>query len=224
MPIKNYTTKVPAVQTVGEIQGILAAHGARKVMMDYAENGKVTAVTFALDCCGSLHGFRLEARPDGVKAVMAKERTKCDDEQAERIAWRNLKDWIAAQVALVETEQATMDELFFPKLVDRNEKTLYEVFQTGQLNPRSVIKGPSDKQTSHLHPTQKPVWLCERLVLTYTNPGEVVLDCCAGSASVGVACCRTGRRYIGIENEKQYYDVMRTRLRECCRSHSKEVG
>lgn len=86
MPIKNYTTKVPAVQTVGEIQGILAAHGARKVMMDYAENGKVTAVTFALDCCGSLHGFRLEARPDGVKAVMAKERTKCDDEQAERIA------------------------------------------------------------------------------------------------------------------------------------------
>ena len=103
MPIKNYTTKVPAVQTVGEIQGILAAHGARKVMMDYAENGKVTAVTFALDCCGSLHGFRLEARPDGVKAVMAKERTKCDDEQAERIAWRNLKDWIAAQVALVES-------------------------------------------------------------------------------------------------------------------------
>ncbi len=83
MPIKNYTTKVPAVQTVGEIQGILAAHGARKVMMDYAENGRVTAVTFALDCCGSLHGFRLEARPDGVKAVMAKERTKCDDEQAE---------------------------------------------------------------------------------------------------------------------------------------------
>ena len=122
MPIKNYTTKVPAVQTVGEIQGILAAHGARKVRMDYAENGRVTAVTFALDCCGSLHGFRLEARPDGVKAVMAKERTKCDDEQAERIAWRNLKDWIAAQVALVETEQATMDELFFPKLVDRNEE------------------------------------------------------------------------------------------------------
>lgn len=106
---------------------------ALQEVLAYAENGKVTAVTFALDCCGSLHGFRLEARPDGVKAVMAKERTKCDDEQAERIAWRNLKDWIAAQVALVETEQATMDELFFPKLVDRNEKTLYEVFQNGQL-------------------------------------------------------------------------------------------
>lgn len=133
MPIKNYTTKVPATQTVGEIQGILASHGARKVMMDYAEDGKVVAVTFALQCCGALQGFRLEAKPEGVKAVMAKERVKCDDAQAERIAWRNLKDWIAAQVALVETEQATMDELFLPKLVDRSERTLYEAFQTGRL-------------------------------------------------------------------------------------------
>lgn len=41
--------------------------------------------------------------------------------------------------------------------------------------------------------------------------------------AIGVACCRTGRRYIGIENEKQYYDVMRTRLRECCRPN-REVG
>lgn len=133
MPIKNYTTRIPAVQTVGEIQGILAAHDARKVMMDYAENGKVTAVTFALECCGSLRGFRLEARPDGVKTVMERERLKCDDEQAERIAWRNLKDWIAAQVALVETAQATMDELFFPKLIDRSERTIYEAFRSGQL-------------------------------------------------------------------------------------------
>ena len=133
MPIKNYTTKVPAVQTVGEIQGLLAAHGARRVMMDYGDDGKVLAVTFGLDCCGMMRGFRLEAKPDGVMSVMARERLKCDAEQAERIAWRNVKDWIAAQVALVETEQATMDELFFPKLVDRNERTLYEAFQDGHL-------------------------------------------------------------------------------------------
>ena len=133
MPIKNYTTKVPAVQTVGEIQGILAAHGARKVMMDYDEGGRVTAITFTLECFGNVHAFRLEAKPEGVKAVMAKERSKCGDEQAERIAWRNLKDWVAAQVALVETEQATMDELFFPKLADMNEWTIYEAFQSGRL-------------------------------------------------------------------------------------------
>ena len=73
------------------------------------------------------------AKPDGAMSVMAKERTKCDQEQAERIAWRNVKDWIAAQIALVETEQATMDELFLPKLVDQNERTLYDAFQSGRL-------------------------------------------------------------------------------------------
>ena len=134
MPIKNYTTKVPAVQTVGEIQGILASHGARKVMMDYDDNGKVIAVTFALSCNGVLHGFRLDAKPEGVMSVMKKDGVKCTEEQAERIAWRNLKDWIYAQVALIETEQATMDELFLPMLVDNNnERTLYEAFQSGVL-------------------------------------------------------------------------------------------
>lgn len=133
MPIKNYTTKVLATQTVGEIQGILAAHGARRVMMDYGPDGGVTAVTFGLECGGEMRGFRLEAKPEGVMSVMSKDRVKCDQRQAERIAWRNVKDWIAAQVALVETEQATMDELFLPKLVDRNERTLYQVFQAGAL-------------------------------------------------------------------------------------------
>ena len=133
MPIKNYTTKVPEVQTVGEIQGILAAHGAKRVMMDYDDNGGVTAVTFALRCGDTLNGFRLEANCQGVLNVMVRDRVKCDEEQAKRIAWRNVKDWICAQVALVETEQASMDELFLPKLVGNNNVTLYQVFSSGQL-------------------------------------------------------------------------------------------
>lgn len=78
--------------------------------------------------------------------------------------------------------------------------------------PRSVLRGPTDKQKSALHPTQKPVWLCEQMVLTYTNPGEVVLDCCMGSASIGVACQNTGRDYIGIDVEPHWYDVAAKRL------------
>lgn len=131
--IKNYSTKVPVLQTVGEIQGILATHGARKVMMDYGDNGQVNAITFALDLNGTLRGFRLEANPHGVISVMKKERTKCTDEQAERIAWRNIKDWIAAQVALVETEQASMAELFFSKLIGSKENTLYQAYQQNLL-------------------------------------------------------------------------------------------
>ena len=80
--------------------------------------------------------------------------------------------------------------------------------------PRSVIRGPSDKQKCSLHPAQKPVWLCEQIILTYTNPGDTVLDCCMGSASIGVACLNTGRNYIGIEKEKENFFVAENRLNE----------
>lgn len=133
MAIKNYTTKVPAVHTVGEIQGILAAHGARKVMMDYDEQGKVEAVTFALFVGDQLQGFRLVSNPAGAMSAMAKAGVKCTAEQAEKIAWRNIKDWIDAQIALVEIEQASMDELFLPMMVNDKQETLYQMFSKNRL-------------------------------------------------------------------------------------------
>lgn len=133
MPIKNYTTKIPAVQTVGEIQGILAAHGARKVMMDYSEAGKVASVAFAMETPGGMRGFTLAARPEGIKSALRKQQVKTNDIQAENIAWRNVKDWIEAQIALVEAEQATVDELFLHRMVGQGGQTLYELYACNQL-------------------------------------------------------------------------------------------
>ena len=65
-----------------------------------------------------------------------------------------------------------------------------------------------------LHPTQKPVALCEYLIKTYTNPGEVVLDNCMGSGSTGVACLNTGRKFIGIELDGKYFDIAKKRIQE----------
>lgn len=78
--------------------------------------------------------------------------------------------------------------------------------------PRDVLHGPSDKQKLCLHPAQKPVWLCKQIVLTYTNPGDTVLDCCMGSGSIGVACLETKRRYIGMEKDKKIFDTAKARL------------
>lgn len=129
MAIKNYTTKISAAQTVGEIQALLAKHGARKIMLEYGDNGAVSSIVFALDNNGQQYGFRLEPKTAGVSSIMAKEHIKCDKMQAERIAWRNIKDWIAAQIALVESEQAEMEELFLPYLIGKDEKTVYEIFK-----------------------------------------------------------------------------------------------
>ena len=78
--------------------------------------------------------------------------------------------------------------------------------------PRSIQVFSTDTQNSSLHPTQKPVALCEYMIRTYTNPGEVVLDNCMGSGTTGVACVNTGRRFIGIELDKQYFDIARDRI------------
>ena len=63
-----------------------------------------------------------------------------------------------------------------------------------------------------LHPTQKPVDLLEWLIKTYTNENEIVLDNCMGSGSTGVACLNTGRKFIGIELYKNYFDIAKDRL------------
>ena len=73
--------------------------------------------------------------------------------------------------------------------------------------PRSVQVFSSDKQKQALHPTQKPVALCEYLIRTYTNEGETVLDNTAGSMSTAIACINTNRKGIMIEKDDHYFKV-----------------
>lgn len=80
--------------------------------------------------------------------------------------------------------------------------------------PRSVLTFKSDKQKSSLHPTQKPVALLEYLIKTYTLEGERVLDFTMGSGSTGVARIRTGRKFIGIEKDENYFDIAEKRITE----------
>lgn len=78
--------------------------------------------------------------------------------------------------------------------------------------PKSVLTFKTDKQKGAYHPTQKPVELLEYLIRTYTNEGETVLDNAMGSGSTGVACVNTGRNFIGIEIEKTYFEIAKTRI------------
>lgn len=81
-----------------------------------------------------------------------------------------------------------------------------------KIYPRSVIKINRDTLKGSLHPTQKPVALCEYLIKIYTNEGDLVLDNCAGSGTTGVACKNTNRKYILIEKDEHYFNICKTRL------------
>ena len=84
--------------------------------------------------------------------------------------------------------------------------------------PRDVLHVNSvvgnSKTEPRYHPTQKPVALMEFLVKTYTNKFDTVLDATMGSGSTGVACMNTGRRFIGFELERKFFEAAKSRLDE----------
>jgi len=67
---------------------------------------------------------------------------------------------------------------------------------------------------NRLHPTQKPVSLCEWLIKSYSNENDVVMDFCCGSGSSIIACINTNRKYIGIEKNKEIFDIALKRVTE----------
>ena len=133
MAIKNYTTTIDVYKSIGEIQGTLASHGARKIMIDYDGSGQPIGVTFGIETPDGPRGFLLPANVDGVRAVFSSQKVKAQKGQAERTAWRNIRDWIMAQMAIIEAGQVDMAEVFFPYLTDGRGHTVYQLYQGGQL-------------------------------------------------------------------------------------------
>jgi hypothetical protein len=143
MPIANYTTTVTALKSIGEVQGILVGHGAKHILIDY-ENSEPVGLAFMIATPYGDAGFRLPANIEKVQAVLLKQlasstRRQWDTqyqqekkakikEQAGRVAWRILKDWVRAQMAIVETEMVTIDQIFLPYMqTGQDGKTLYQV-------------------------------------------------------------------------------------------------
>jgi site-specific DNA-methyltransferase (adenine-specific) len=102
------------------------------------------------------------------------------------------------------SETATIGEVY------GSAQSKHRANPEGTRYPRSVLRFAQER--GGLHPTQKPVPLMEYLVLTYSNPGEIVLDNCMGSGTTGVACHNTGRNFIGIEKDPTYYETAKNRI------------
>ena len=91
----------------------------------------------------------------------------------------------------------------------------------GYRYPLNLLKYKRDK--SRIHPTQKPVALLEYLIKTYTNENDTVLDFTMGSGSTGVASKNLNRNFIGIEKDKDYFDIARTRINDQAKSDSQRI-
>lgn len=126
----NYTTKVPAEQTIGEIQKMLSGHGVAAMMTEY-DGRNVSGVSFKMIIDGVPMGFKMPCNWRAVKAIFDEDpkirRTQTNsDEQAIRVAWRIIHTWIKSQLALVEVNMVTIPQVFLPYAIMKDGRTLSE--------------------------------------------------------------------------------------------------
>lgn len=135
MALKNTYTEMPLSRSLEKIQKILVEHGATKIMIDYSDKLPYQ-INFMIEASGKQIPIRLPARPDKVFAYMKKQRARSnpDLEMAYKVAWRNILDWIDAQMAIIEIEQAELFEVFMPYLAMKDGGTLYDTHRDRILN------------------------------------------------------------------------------------------
>lgn len=132
MPIKNYTTEVGAARTVQEISSLLSKRGATSVVTDY-DGGEATGVRFAIRIPdGGTFFYQLPCRAEGVLSTMKSQRVErrlLTIQQARRVGWRIVKDWLVAQFALIDAGAAEVPEVFLPYMLVSPSETVYQRFQ-----------------------------------------------------------------------------------------------
>ena len=127
----NYTTKINAAQTVTECSMLLAQHGADAIQTTYTE-GRVTGVGFLLHGheyalpvdVDAMHRVLEAAVGKGLRSGHQSQAALRSREHAERVAWRVVKDWLEAQLALVAAQQIPLDEVMLPYLITATGRPL----------------------------------------------------------------------------------------------------
>jgi hypothetical protein len=135
-PLLNYTTSVDARRTIGQVHALLVEAGARQIMTTYTEVGTPTGVMFAIATADGLRAFALPVNTHRVLQVMKLDRKTeprwKTPEQAERIGWRIIKDWLEAQIAIIQTEMVTFEQVMLPYMRTEDGRSVYELYQEGR--------------------------------------------------------------------------------------------
>lgn len=138
MAILNYTTTVDSFKTVSEIEYILMKHNAKSIMKNY-DGESITGLSFLIDTGMQQIPVRIPVRMDECLKVLKKEKAenprkqiKDTREQAERVAWRILKDWVEVQMALLDMEMVKFEEIFLPYIEVKGGQTVFERLEEKQ--------------------------------------------------------------------------------------------
>ena len=135
MSLLNYSTSIEVGKTLAEIQKCLTAHGASAVLTEFDDEGSILALSFKINLNGKEMAFRLPTDWRPVLEILKRDpkvpRSKETQPQSLRVAWRITKDWVEAQMAIVETKMVTLPQVFLPYAVTKNGRTVYEKILDG---------------------------------------------------------------------------------------------
>jgi hypothetical protein len=138
MPLLNYTTTVPVSRTIGHVQALLVEAGARQIATEYDDVGSPFSIAFSVETGYGPRNFHLPVNADAVWRVLERDRSVpprySTPEHAERVAWRIVKDWLEAQLAIIRTEMVTLDQVMLPYMVSDRGLTVYELYRDQQLS------------------------------------------------------------------------------------------
>ncbi len=132
----NYTTGVAASRTIGQVHSLLVETGARRIMTEYDEVARATGVAFTITTGHGERSFLLPVNAERVEAVLKRQRVERryqTPEHAERVAWRIVKDWLEAQLAIIRTEMVTLDQIMLPYMASGDGRTMWELYRDQQL-------------------------------------------------------------------------------------------
>ncbi len=140
----TYTTKIDPSKTISEIQEDLVAHGAKSVMANYTDHGTIEALSFMIVTPEKkVMAIRLPCDPKPVYEVLKRQvverkipRSILNDGEAQalRVAWRIVKYWVEAQMALLETQMVKMEQVFLPYAIVQGGKTLFEAMKENKFS------------------------------------------------------------------------------------------
>lgn len=128
MPLKNYTTKVAADQSIREIQAALVKCGATGVAYSFEPGGRIASLFFQLTVASQPVQFSLPVNWKLFQVVLKEQKAGRwrEEDYVYRVAWRNIRDWVLAQLALYETSMVDLPQVFLPFAQGRDGRTLYE--------------------------------------------------------------------------------------------------
>lgn len=138
----KYSTTIAATKTCAEMQDMLVRNGARRIMVEY-EDGFPCGLVFSLDTPHGERGFTLPVdivRMQKMLVRLGNDRklgkltrsTWSSKEHAARVAWRIMKDWLGAQLALIQSNMVDMDQVMLPYM-SYDGRTLYETWKDNEL-------------------------------------------------------------------------------------------